>query len=107
MNEEYYRSILIGSSENVIECDEHSQRHLSSHYTAIKGHSYALVKKHQQNSIVWQRSGENKCNLLQRHYRLYNWKSLRSRKNKETLSALKLARLKKIVDFGKQDEITT
>ena len=44
MNEEYNRSILIGSSENVVERDERSQRHLSIGYTTIKGRSRALVK---------------------------------------------------------------
>ena len=45
MNEEYNRSILIGSSENVVERDERSRRQLSIGHTAIKGRSHALVKK--------------------------------------------------------------
>ena len=44
MNEEYNRSILIGSSENVVNRDERSRRNLRVVYTATKGHSHALVK---------------------------------------------------------------
>ena len=71
MNEEYFRSILIGSSDNVISCAELSRRRPSRGYTVklskLKKRSHGLVK-HQQNRIVWQKSSENKCNSLHMIY---------------------------------------
>ena len=67
-NEEYFRSILIGSSDNVISRAEHSRRRSSSGYTAkpskFMGRSHGLVKTPAEQNCMAKR-GENECKSLQ------------------------------------------
>ena len=68
MNEEYKRSILIGSSENVVERAERFRRHLSIGHTAINGRLHVHVKNN--SKTVWYEKKAVKINATRynHHY---------------------------------------
>jgi len=74
MNEEYNRSILIGSSENVVERDESS---LSIGHTAIKSRLYAHVKNTSRTVLYGEKAV--KINAIRYNGHIFSYSLFKSR----------------------------